>query len=223
VGISSLIEPGASIGKDISRLTVKYGYIGGVLTEKQKRVFDYLSGYISEKARAPTQIEIQRHFGYRTLGTVQDHLKALEKKGVIQRHPGKWGGIEIVDLSVPLLGRVAAGKPLEYLKVGQKVEVPKSMLGKSGAHYALEIVGDSMIGAGILNGDIVIIKSQNTAENGQLVVAQIKSESTFKRFFRKKNGIELHSAHEKFLPICIGPGDDFQISGVFRGLLRFEK
>ncbi len=194
-----------------------------MLTEKQKRVFDYLAGYISEKSRAPTQMEIQRHFGYRTLGTVQDHLKALEKKGFIQRHPGKWGGIEITDSTVPLLGRVAAGKPLEYLKLDQKIEVPKSMLGKSGNHYALEIVGESMIGIGILSGDLVIIRNQNSAENGQLVVAQIKSEATFKRFFRKRNHIELHSANEKAPPIVVRPEDDFQIAGVSRGLLRFAK
>ena len=190
------------------------------LTTKQQKVFEFLQVYMKKNERAPTLNEIAKHFEFKSVGTVQDYISALEKKGVINRESRSWGGIEIVENGVPLLGRVAAGRPIEQLKVGESVEVPQAMLKAGGKHFALEVLGDSMINEGILEGDIVIIRQKDSAENGQIVVAMIDNEATIKRFYKKRNGIELHSANEKYAPILVKPTQNFHIEGIFCGLIR---
>jgi repressor LexA len=191
------------------------------LTQKQQNVFEFLQNFMKKNERAPTLNEIAKHFEFKSVGTVQDYISALEKKGVISRESRSWGNIELVESGVPLLGRVAAGKPIEHIKVGENIEVPQAMLKGGGKHFALEVQGDSMINEGILEGDIVVIRQRDSADNGQIVVAMIDNEATIKKFYKKRSGIELHSANEKYAPILVKPTQNFHIEGIFCGLIRF--
>jgi repressor LexA len=191
------------------------------LTQKQKKVFDFIQSFIKKNERAPTLNEIAKHFEFKSVGTVQDYIDALEKKGVISRESRSWGNIELVESGVPLLGRVAAGRPIEHVKQGENIEVPQAMLKGGGKFFALEVVGDSMVNEGILEGDLVVIRQKDSAENGQIVVAMIDNEATIKRFYKKRSGVELHSANEKYAPIVVGAEQNFHIEGIFCGLIRY--
>ncbi len=198
--------------------------IKGPLTEKQQRVLVFIRDFREEQGRSPTFEDIQLHFGYSSLGTVHDYISALQEKGYLTKGNRKWHNIELTenDNTLPVLGKVAAGRPLEHLKSEEKIEIPPNMRKGPGSYYALQVVGDSMINEGILEDDYVVIKRQADAENGQIVVALIDNEATIKRFFKKKGRIELISANEKYAPIVVEDSKTFSIAGVFCGLIRFS-
>jgi len=196
------------------------------LTDRQKAIYDFLLKTIREKGFAPSIHEIGRQFKIASTNGVSDHLKALEKKGYIRR-VGK-RAIEIVNAlgktaliatrEVPILGKVAAGKPLlSEENIEGVITIPDDM--GSGKTFALQVKGDSMIGAGILDGDRVIVKQQGTAENGEIVCAVINGEATLKRFFKKDGVITLKAENEKYAPIVVSEGE-FRIAGRIVGLLR---
>jgi repressor LexA len=196
------------------------------LTERQKAIYDFLLKSIREKGFAPSIPEIGRQFKIASTNGVSDHLKALEKKGYIRR-VGK-RAIEVVNAlgksvlsaarEVPVLGRVAAGKPfLSEENTEGFLTIPSDM--SSGKQFALQVQGDSMIGAGILEGDRVIVKQQSTAENGDIVCALIEGEATLKRFFKKDGVVTLKAENEKYPPIVVSEGE-FRIAGKIVGLLR---
>ena len=196
------------------------------LTSRQKAIYDFLLKTIREKGFAPSIHEIGKRFRIASTNGVSDHLKALEKKGYIRR-VGK-RAIEIVNslgkavlsptLDVPVLGKVSAGKPLlSEENIEGYVTVPEEMGG--GKTFALEVKGDSMIGAGILDGDRVIVKQQGAAENGEIVCAVIDGEATLKRFFKKDGVVTLKAENEKYAPIVVSDGE-FRIAGRVVGLLR---
>ena len=196
------------------------------LTDRQKAIYDFLLKTIREKGFAPSIPEIGRKFKIASTNGVSDHLKALEKKGYIRR-VGK-RAIEVMSalgkpalastLEVPVLGRVPAGKPfLSEENITGVLTIPEDI--GSGRRFALEVKGDSMIGAGILEGDRVIVKQQGTAENGEIVCALIEGEATLKRFFKKGGVITLRAENEKYSPITVTEGE-FRIVGKVVGLLR---
>jgi repressor LexA len=196
------------------------------LTARQKEIYDFLLKSIRERGFAPSIHEIGRQFKIASTNGVSDHLKALEKKGYIRR-VGK-RAIKIVNAlgksvltatrEVPVLGRVPAGKPfLSEENVEAVITIPEDM--GSGKTFALEVKGDSMIGAGIMDGDRVIVKQQATAENGDIVCAVIDGEATLKRFFKKDGTITLKAENEKYAPITVSAGE-FRIAGRVVGLLR---
>jgi len=196
------------------------------LTARQKEIYDFLLKSIRERGFAPSIHEIGRQFKIASTNGVSDHLKALEKKGYIRR-VGK-RAIKIVNAlgksvltatrEVPVLGRVPAGKPfLSEENVEAVITIPEDM--GSGKTFALEVKGDSMIGAGIMDGDRVIVKQQATAENGDIVCAVIEGEATLKRFFKKDGTITLKAENEKYAPITVSAGE-FRIAGRVVGLLR---
>jgi repressor LexA len=196
------------------------------LTARQKAIYDFLLKTIREKGFAPSIPEIGRQFKIASTNGVSDHLKALEKKGYIRR-VGK-RAIEVVNAlgktvlsatrDVPVLGRVPAGKPLfSEENIEGILSIPDDM--GSGKLFALQVKGDSMIGAGILDGDKVIVKQQGTAENGEIVCAIINGEATLKRFFKKDGVITLKAENEKYAPIIVSEGE-FRIAGRVVGLLR---
>jgi len=196
------------------------------LTARQKEIYDFLLKSIRERGFAPSIHEIGRQFKIASTNGVSDHLKALEKKGYIRR-VGK-RAIKIVNAlgksvltairEVPVLGRVPAGKPfLSDENVEAVITIPEDM--GSGKTFALEVKGDSMIGAGIMDGDRVIVKQQATAENGDIVCAVIDGEATLKRFFKKDGTITLKAENEKYAPITVSAGE-FRIAGRVVGLLR---
>jgi repressor LexA len=212
------------------------------LTPKQKAVLDFITSFTSEKGYSPSQHEIARHFRFKSLGTVQNYLVRLERQGVLKKTLHARRSVETLSsersdafLELPVLGKVAAGKPLQALASEETLEIPRSLLaGPKGTgaspqqHFVLKVSGNSMIEDGILEGDFVIVRSQKTAQNGQTVVALVANEATIKRFYRHKDqSIELRPANPAFEPILIpsltdsdSRVPDFRIEGVMVGLIR---
>ncbi len=194
------------------------------MTPKQKRLLDFISEYIHLNGYPPSQQEIARHFGFRSLGTVQNYLKRLENEGALQRDWNARRGVrpcrtEIKGSEIPFIGLVAAGKPLETFPIPETLEVPSSMIGK-GEHVVLRVKGVSMIGDGILDGDYIVVRRQETAENGQIIVAMIDGEATVKHLQKKEKSIELLPANPAMKPIRVRRGQDFRIEGVVVGVIR---
>jgi repressor LexA len=196
------------------------------LTSRQKEIYDFLLKTIREKGYAPSIPEIGKQFKIASTNGVADHLKALEKKGYIRRIGKR--AIEVLTAlgrpalnsvrQVPLLGKVPAGKPfLSEENIEGLLTLPSDL--GSGKLFALQVKGDSMIGAGILDGDRVIVKQQGTAENGEIVCALINGEATLKRFYKKAGVITLKAENDEYPPITVS-GGDFRIVGRVVGLLR---
>ena len=197
-----------------------------LLTARQKEIYDFLLKSIREKGYAPSIPEIGAKFKIASTNGVSDHLKALEKKGYIRR-VGK-RAIEVLSAlgkpmlaavrEIPILGRVPAGKPfLSEENVEGLLTITNDM--GSGKLFALQVKGDSMIDAGILEGDRVIVKQQGTAENGEIVCALIEGEATLKRFYRKNGVVTLKAENQKYPPITVSQGE-FRVLGKVVGLMR---
>lgn len=202
-----------------------FAYEGRVVTRRQKQVLDFVQTYLRRHGYAPSLEEIGRHLGMTSLATVHKHLTRLESRGVIRRRAHQSRSVEVLDrpesggtTSVPLLGRVAAGRPIEPVETAESVALPEDLLGK-GETFALRVVGDSMIGDGILDGDVVVVESRPDAPNGATVVAVVRGEATVKRFYRRRGRIHLIPANERVEPI-VASDDDVQVRGVVIGLLR---
>jgi len=198
------------------------------LTKKQKEFLEYISLYIDEWGQSPSFEEICSHFGFNSYNTVTTYLRILERKGYI-RIPGKnrKRSIEVISpvetkrFEFPLLGRVAAGKPIEAIEDVTVVEVPPAMIG-NGDHFVLRVKGSSMEDEGILDGDFVVIRKQSTAENGETVVALINNEATVKKYYRKNKQVELRPAHKGMESFWFSEGD-LSIEGKVVGVLRYYK
>ena len=196
------------------------------LTARQKEIYDFLLKTIREKGYAPSIPEIGRRFKIASTNGVSDHLKALEKKGYIRR-VGKRAFDVLSTLGkpvltavrdIPVVGRVPAGKPfLSEENIEGLLTVPSDM--GTGKLFALQVKGDSMIGAGIMDGDRVIVKQQGTAENGEIICALIEGEATLKRFYKKGGVITLKAENDKYAPIMLSQGE-FRIVGKIVGLIR---
>jgi len=196
-----------------------------MLTKRQKELLDYLTAYIEQHGYAPTLEEIGRNFALGSLATVHKHLQNLERKGHIRRLPNRSRALEVTPrdgatttVQVPLLGRVAAGTPLEPVEVPESVALPEELLGR-GETFALRVQGDSMVGDGILDGDVVVVESRNAVENGATVVALVRGEATLKRFFRERGRVRLVPANERLAPI-VAPADEVEVRGEVVALLR---
>ena len=197
------------------------------LTDKQKRFLAYISRYMEEWERSPSFDEICSHFEFRSYNTVSTYLKTLEQKGYIRlpRQKNRKRAIEVISpvetrrFEFPLLGRVAAGKPIEAVEDAGVIEVPSAMIG-SGDHFVLQVNGDSMEEDGILDGDFVVVRRQHTAENGETVVALINNEATVKKFYKRKGHIKLQPAHTGMKPIRVKKGD-LRIQGKVVGVMRY--
>ncbi|MEJ2698463.1 MAG: transcriptional repressor LexA [Desulfuromonadales bacterium] len=194
------------------------------LTPKQKKVLDFIETHIYREGYAPSQQEIARAFGFRSLGTVQNYLVRLEREGMLARDWNARRGMRPLrtrerGAELPLAGIVAAGRPIEAIETPDTIEVPPSMVG-GGEHFVLEVRGDSMVGDGILDGDYVVVRKQAVAENGQTVVALIGGEATVKRLHRKGSRIELHPANPAMAPIIVENEESFRLEGVVVGVIR---
>ena len=203
------------------------------ITPKQKHVLDFILEFQKEHGYAPSQQEIAGHFGYRSLGTVQNYLVRLEREGHLSKTLNARRGLQIVPpptpplfrpaMTLPLLGRVAAGRPIEAIEDRDEFEVPPSMVPK-GDNYVLQVVGDSMIEDGILDGDYVIVNKRERANNGQTVVAMVNNHATVKRYYRKGDRVELRPANSEFKSLVIeslvDASFDFRIEGVVVGVIR---
>ena len=199
------------------------------LTEKQKHFLGYLSDYIDEWGQSPSFDEICSHFGFSSYNTVTTYLKILEKKGYV-RLPGKKNlkrAIEVISpvetkrFELPLLGKVAAGRPVEAIEDRNAIEVPPSMV-RSGDHFVLVVEGNSMVDDGILDGDYVVVRKQVTAENGETIVALVENEATVKRYYRSGSKVELRPANESMRSFWFKRGN-LRIEGKVVGVLRHYK
>ena len=193
-----------------------------MLTPKQKNVLEFLQRFIQENGYSPSYQEIATNFGLSSRSTAQKYVERLKEAGYLDAEANAKRGVSIKQsgIHLPLLGRVAAGQPIEYHLHQEFVEVPSSFLRIDAEHFCLVVHGDSMIGAGILDGDYAVIRKQDSATNGTVVVASIDGQATLKTIFRKKNQVELHAANPKYDPLVITPPKQIRVEGVLTGVLR---
>ncbi|MDR0908523.1 MAG: transcriptional repressor LexA [Spirochaetaceae bacterium] len=179
------------------------------LTDRQQEVLKFIIQYGREHAYPPTIRELADHFGISIKGAY-DHISALVKKGQLTR--GRQSRtIELTGiarkaysdtLNIPILGNIAAGIPIMAVENWDgEVQMPSTMLKKSKTYFALRVKGDSMINAGILDGDLAVIEQQETAQNGQIVVAMVNEAMTLKRFFKETNRVKLQAENPAYKPI----------------------
>jgi repressor LexA len=198
------------------------------LTKRQKEIFDYIRRYASKHGYPPTVREIGKAVGLTSSSTVHAHLANLEKIGLLKRDPTKPRAIEVLidkarkalaPAGLPLVGEVAAGEPvLAEENVEEYVDVPAMIGGESG-DFILRVKGDSMKDAGILEGDFVVVKSSDEADNGEVVVAIIEDEATVKTFFRENGKVRLQPANKAYKPIRTTDARILgRVVGVFRSL-----
>jgi repressor LexA len=196
------------------------------LTKRQQEIFEFVKRYRTEHGYPPTVRDIGKAIGLTSSSTVHAHLANLEKLGVLRRDPTKPRAIEVlVDKAkaaaatsgLPLVGQVAAGQPvLAEENIEDYVAVPPIAGGDDG-QFVLRVKGDSMKGAGIYEGDHVIVRSQDTAENGEIVVALVEDEATVKRFFRESDHVRLQPENDALEPILTR---DVQLLGRVVGVCR---
>lgn len=198
-----------------------------VLTKRQAEILSFIRTHIQYSGFPPTISEIQEQFSFKSPNAVQEHLKALVRKGQIRRTPNQWRGLELIvsnkgrsepvqysTVSVPLIGRVTAGQPvLAEENFEGTISVDRSLVGRTTGLFALHVHGDSMKKAGIYDGDIAIAQQQSTADHGDIVIALLGDEATIKRFYRKNKVIILQPENDTMQPIMVSEGDDFKILG----------
>mgnify|MGYP002480297593 FL=1 len=201
--------------------------------DKQQQILDFVNKQVREKGYPPSVREICKAVGFKSTSTVHSYLAALEEQGLIVKDPSKTRALKVVDRkskelegyisdreieNVPIIGRVAAGQPILAVEnIEDTFPVPVEYL-ENGPTFILRIKGDSMINKGILDGDLVIVKQQNTAENGDIVVALIEDETTVKTFYKEKNHIRLQPENENYDPIIVK--DNITILGKVIALFR---
>jgi len=201
-----------------------------MLTDRQRAILDFINEYVNDNGFPPSVREIGRHFGIYP-ATVQDHISALERKGYIQKKRFQSRTLSVPPSSrrpsgngIPIVGRVAAGLPLlAQENIEDMIQLPKHWA-PAGA-FLLKVQGNSMEGAHILDGDYVLVHPQQSAANGDIVVALIGDEATVKRFYRTERGITLKAENAKFDPIEIERSEaaSFSIVGKVMGVLRVIK
>ena len=203
------------------------------LTEAQKAILEYLTEYQGRHGIAPTLREICERFGYSSYGTAYKHLKLLAQKGFLRRDWNQKRGLELLRPvpghasagagaapELPLLGRIAAGRPLEAVAGDDTLQVPSHLLGaRPGEHFVLRVQGDSMIDEGIHDGDWVVVLRRDRAETGEMVVALVGADATLKRFFLEGDRVRLQPANPAMQPI-FAPAADVKVQGIVVGLMR---
>jgi len=212
------------------------------LTDRQKAVLDYITASIDERGYPPTLREIGNHLGIRSTNGVNDHLRALERKGFLTREdmksrtlrptnagyeslgrnvPGPANDTDMV--TIPILGRVAAGALQEALQQPEdSVRIDRMLVGNGRDVFGLRIAGDSMVEAGIQNGDYVFVRKQLTADRGEVIVALVGDEATCKHYYPEREHVRLQPANSSMAPILI-PKNDWratQVLGVVIGVYR---
>lgn len=198
------------------------------LTKRQKQIYDYTKSYINKKDFSPTLEEIKKHFRLSSLSTIHQHIETLSDKGYLTKDDNSARGISLVEktaklVKIPLLGTIAAGQPIEAIQEKETIAVPQNKLPRSGEFYALRVVGDSMIDEGINNGDVVLVKQQAVADNGQKVVALIDNhEATLKKFYKERGQIRLQPANKSMTPLIFRNGRDVSIQGIVLDVIREE-
>ncbi|OLD62893.1 MAG: repressor LexA [Acidobacteria bacterium 13_1_40CM_2_68_5] len=196
-------------------------------THRQREILEAIRSHVARHGRAPTLLEIARRVGLASISTVHKHLELLEERGLVRRR--RKGRRQTIDLlpqarrgsavDVPLLGRIAAGRPIEAIADERAVPLSREFVAQ-GRTYVLEVKGDSMVQEQILDGDYVVVEDRRTPKQGEVVVALIDGrEATLKTFRRDRGRVRLQPANPSMEPIFVRP-ESLQIQGVVRGVLR---
>jgi len=191
------------------------------LTPRQQEILDFIRNSVEVLGAPPTRTEICHAFGFASPNAAEDHLRALARKGVIVLEPGSARGIRLVEqLGLPLIGSVAAGSPILAVENVQGRVPLTAGLFEPKADYLLKVRGNSMVDAGILDGDLLAVHKTAEARSGQIVVARLDDEVTVKRLHRHRGGrIELIAENPDYPPIAVD-GHEFAIEGLAVGLIR---
>lgn len=206
------------------------------MTEKQKDVLSYINRFINNNSFPPSYREIGEHFGIASTFGVKRHIDALIKKGYLNTDSNSNRSISLTDkalevfgvikenssFEISILGRVAAGYPvLSEQNIEGTLIVDSSLIKKGNKYFGLKVRGDSMIEDGIFENDTVIVQSQSTANNNEIIIALVNNDATVKRLSKKNNQIELIPANKDFQNIKISENDNFEILGKVIGVYRF--
>jgi repressor LexA len=212
------------------------------LTTRQQQILDLIRQEVQRTGFPPTRAEIARTLGFKSANAAEDHLKALARKGAIELTPGASRGIRLLEtthgnasapsfpgalaglvanaLSLPIVGRVAAGSPILAAEhIEREIGVEPGLFTQT-PDYLLRVRGTSMINAGILEGDLLAVKKAAEARNGQIVVARLGDDVTVKRLLKHAGQVQLLPENPNFDPIVVGPADDFNLEGIAVGLIR---
>jgi repressor LexA len=209
----------------------------GALTDRQREILDFITQSIRERGYPPTLREIGLHFGIKSTNGVNDHLRALEKKGYLQREdlksralrpvgvrgPMRAPSREVDMVDVPLVGRVAAGAPLLAVEnIEDTVKVDRFFVGQTREVFALRVKGESMIEDGIFDGDFIFVRKQLHANRGDIVVAMIEDEATVKRYYPEGDTIRFQPANSQMQPIIVRKRDfkSVNLIGIVVGVYR---
>ncbi|MGF7397148.1 transcriptional repressor LexA [Thermoanaerobacterium thermosaccharolyticum] len=195
---------------------------------KQQEIIEFIKSEINRKGYPPSVREIGKAVGLKSTSTVHGHLSRLEKKGYIRRDPTKPRAIEVLnndikDLSdvikLPVIGKVTAGSPILAVEnIDEYYSIPRDLVvGYEGESFILKVRGESMINAGILDGDYIIVRKQSYADNGDIIVALIEDEATVKRFFKESDHIRLQPENPSMDPIIV---DNVLVLGKVVGVIR---
>ena len=195
-----------------------------MLTKRQKQVLDFIKSYKDKRDYAPSLEEIKKHLRLSSVSTAHYHVQALQNSGYLRKDENQPRALDVFKkqklVQIPLLGKIAAGTPIEAIEDKESIAVPQDKIKTGNNCFALQVVGTSMIDENIDDGDIVIIKKQETAENGQKVVALINnSEATLKQLFRERGRIRLQPANPRMQPIFVNP-DDLLIQGIVVDVIK---
>lgn len=202
------------------------------LNDKEKRVYEFITDTITSEGYPPTVRDIQTALHIKSTATVHSYLEKLEEKGYIRRDPGKSRSMRVDEptaekgnagtVKIPVVGKVAAGTPILAVENNEGYVDFPVMNGQNryGQLFALRIKGTSMIGAGILDGDIVVVSKTNVAENGEIVVALVGEEATVKRFYKENGHFRLQPENPDMAPIIV---DECYILGKVTAVLRYYK
>ena len=205
------------------------------LTERQNEIYQFIKEYINFNSYPPTYREIGTQFGIASTFGVKRHIDALIKKGFLNMSENTSRTISITEslsspkenittdtIEIPIIGRVAAGQPiLAEENIEGTFNIQASLIHGKADCFALKVKGDSMINAGIFEGDVVIINPQKDANNGEIIVAMLENEATLKRFERKNGNVSLFPENDKYNPIVVNKSDNFSIVGKALGVFRW--
>ena len=199
------------------------------LTKAQTRVLDVIQQSIRDEGRPPTRAEIADALGFRSINAAESHLRALERRGAIRLQGGASRGIQCLvplddedhdEPGLPVIGKVAAGVPIDSVAHIEKVVPVRSELFSPVPDYLLRVQGDSMIDIGIFDGDLLAVRKSDTARHGDVVVARVNGEVTVKRLDRSPKGVRLLAENQNYEPIVIAPDSEFFVEGHAVGVIR---
>jgi len=196
------------------------------LTRRQREIYDFIRSFVAEHGYSPSLEEIGAHFQLSSVATVHKHVQHLVEKRLLRKAWNRSRSIEPVEpadsglVSLPLLGTVAAGAPIEAVEVPETMDVPRELVPRRHDSFVLRVAGDSMIDDQIRDGDFVVVESRPDARDGETVVALVRgSDATLKKLYRDGATVRLEPANAALAPIVV-PAQDVEVRGVVRGLIR---